>query len=189
MQTDYISYIRYWIEENFSDDKSRHIFGVCETAKSLARHYNADENKAEVAALFHDMFKDITDEELKDYAKNLGLEEKYQNNINLAHSKIAAAIMASDYNISDEDILNAVKYHTTGRVGMSLLEKIIFIADVIEPGRDYPGVEEVRELVYKDLAEACLTAMKNSVEYVRAKGNFIDEDTLEAIDWFKSAFD
>ena len=186
MQTDYISYIRYWIEENFSENKSRHIFGVCETAKSLARRYGADENKAEVAALFHDMFKDITDEELKDYAKNLGLEEKYQNNINLAHSKIASAIMASDYNISDKDILNAVKYHTTGRAGMSLLEKIIFIADVIEPGRDYPGVEEVRELVYKDLDAACLRAMKNSVEHVTKKGALLDEDTLRAIEDLKS---
>ena len=185
MQTDYISYIRYWIEENFSDDKSRHIFGVCETAKFLARHYNADENKAEISALFHDMFKDITDEELKDYAKNLGLEEKYQNNINLAHSKIASAIMANDYDILDEDILNAVKYHTTGRAGMSILEKILYIADVIEPGRDYPGVEEVRELVYKDLDKACLTAMKNSVEHVTRKGALLDEDTIQAIEWLK----
>jgi predicted HD superfamily hydrolase involved in NAD metabolism len=174
-----------YIEKNYSDSRKKHTFDVCETAKSLARFYDADVEKAKIASLFHDMFRDITFEELRNYAKNFNINEKYYDNINLAHSKIAAAIMERDYNISDEDILNAVKFHTTGRAGMSLLEKIIFLADLIEPGRDYPGVEKIRNLVYKDLDKACLVAMENTLDYVTKKGENFDEDTHNAMEYLK----
>jgi predicted HD superfamily hydrolase involved in NAD metabolism len=180
-----MDYILEYIEKKYSASRKRHTFDVCATAKSLARFYGADEEKAEIAALFHDMFKDITSEELRSYAKNLNIKEEYYDNINLAHSKIAAAIMESDYNISDEDILNAVKFHTTGRAGMSLLEKVIFLADLIEPGRDYPGVEKIRNLAYKDLNKACLAAMENTLDYVTKKGENFDEDTLNAMEYLK----
>ena len=176
--------VRYIIENGLYIPKS-HIEGVCETAKLLAKHYGADEKKAEFAALYHDRFKYLMPEELVNFVKRFDLDKKYENNIDLAHSKIAAEMMKCEHGVSDEDVINAVKYHTTGRAGMSLLEKILYIADVIEPGRDYPGVEKLRELAYKDLDSACLTAMENTVEYVRAKGNFVDEDTLQAIEWFR----
>ena len=116
--------------------------------------------------------------------KHLGLPKRYMDNPNLAHGKIAAIIMERDYGISDSDILNAVSFHTTGRPAMSLLEKIIYIADAIEPNRSYPGVEEVREAAFKDLDEACLLSLNRTIEYVREQGNFLDEDTLDARDYF-----
>ena len=93
----------------------------------------------------NDMYRGVSEDVLNYYIKHLDLDKKYLNNCNLAHSKIAAIIMKRDYGIEDEDIINAVSYHTTGRPGMSLLEKIIYIADAIEPNRNYPGVDALRE--------------------------------------------
>jgi len=102
-------------------------------AVKLAEKYGEDPSKAETAALFHDMYRGVSVDVLNYYVKHLGLDEKYINNANLAHGKIAAIIMERDYHITDPDIIHAVSFHTTGRAGMSKLEKIIYIADAIEP--------------------------------------------------------
>jgi len=177
LQTDYILET---IEKNYSEHRKKHTFAVCETAKTLARHYGVDEEKAKVAALFHDMFRDLPEQTLNAYVRDFNMDDRYYDNVNLAHGKIAAIIMERDHQIKDRDILNAVAYHTTGRPGMSLLEKIIYIADAIEPGRDYPGVEELRNLAYQNLDEACLLSMNNTIEYIKERGLFLDEDTIRA---------
>ena len=89
------------------------------------------------------------------------------------------------YGIVDEDILNAVSYHTTGRAGMSKLEKIIFLADAIEPGRNYPTVEEIRKLAYIDLNKACISSLERTVEYIKGIGEYLDPDTINAINDLK----
>ncbi|MGN0659821.1 MAG: bis(5'-nucleosyl)-tetraphosphatase (symmetrical) YqeK [Emergencia sp.] len=150
----------------------------------LAEKYGADVEKAETAALFHDMFRGVPEDALNYYVKHLDLDRKYMNNCNLAHGKIAAVIMKRDYGIEDEDILNAVSYHTTGRPGMSLLEKIIYIADAIEPARNYPGVASLREAAWRDLDEACLLSLTRTIDYVTGQGNYLDTDTLDARDYF-----
>ncbi len=137
---DSIEAIKEYIEKHLSEKRRVHTEGVRKTAVELARLYGADEKKAETAALFHDMYRGLSAEILNGYVKQLGLDDKYLNNCNLAHGKIAAVAMQEDFGIQDPDILNAVSYHTTGRPGMSKLEKIIYIADAIEPNRDYPGV-------------------------------------------------
>ena len=171
-----------YIEKNYSEKRKAHTFAVCETAKTLAKRYGADEGKAETAALFHDMFRGLPEKTLNYYVKHLNMDDKYYNNVNLAHGKIAAIVMERDYDIKDPDILNAVQYHTTGRSGMSLLEKVIYLADAAEPGRDYPGVKKLRELASEDLEEACLFSMNNTIEYVTERGLFLDEDTVLARD-------
>jgi len=176
-----------YIEKNYSEKRKKHTFGVCETAKTLARLYGADEDKAETAALFHDMFRGLPEKTLNYYVKHLNMDDKYYNNVNLAHGKIAAIIMERDYEITDQDILNAVKFHTTGRPGMSLLEKVIYIADATEPGRDYSGVMEIRKLACEDLDEACLFSMNNTIEYVRERRFFLDKDTILARDFLDEA--
>ena len=177
LQTDYILET---IEKNYSEHRKKHTFAVCETAQMLARHYGVDEEKAKIAALFHDMFRDMPEQTLNAYVRDFNMDDRYYDNVNLAHGKIAAIIMERDHQIEDRDILNAVCYHTTGRPGMSLLEKIIYIADAIEPGRDYPGVEELRNLAYQNLDEACLLSMNNTIEYIKERGLFLDEDTIRA---------
>jgi len=109
------------------------------------------------------------------------LEERYVNNANLAHGKVAAVIIQRDYGICDEDIINAVKYHTTGRAGMSKLEKVVYLADAIEINRNYPGVEELRAIAFDGLDEACLAALKQSRSYIKERGLFFDPDTEKAI--------
>lgn len=176
--------INSYIEKNFSEKRKIHTEGVRKTAIVLAEKYGADVDKAELAALFHDMYRGVSEDVLNYYIKHLNLDKKYLNNCNLVHSKIAAVIMKRDYHIEDEDIINAVSYHTTGRPGMSLLEKIIYIADAIEPNRNYPGVEALREAAKHDLNEACLLSLTRTIEYVQGQGNYLDQDTLLARDYF-----
>lgn len=177
---DSIKEIKEYIEKNFSDKRKLHTEGVRITATELARKYGADPAKAEIAALFHDMYRGVSENSLNYYVRNLGLDDRYLNNCNLAHGKIAAIVMERDFEISDKDIINAVAYHTTGRANMSLLEKIIYLADAIEPSRAYPGVDELRRLAEGDLDRACLLSLSNTINFVRASGKFLDEDTIRA---------
>lgn len=173
-----------YIERHSSEGRKEHIQGVVDTADVLAQRFGADRAKAKLAALCHDLFRGIKDEALNVYVNQLGLPKRYLNNGNLAHGKIAAAMMTREFGIDDEDVLNAVRYHTTGRAGMSLLEKVIFLADSIEPGRSYPGVDEIRKIAETDLDQACLMCLERTIDYINKKGFFLDSDTLDARDWF-----
>lgn len=177
---DCISKIETHIENNFSEKRKIHTYGVRDTALALAKQYGCDLHKTELAALLHDLYRGVPENVLNYHVKHLGLDNRYLNDPNLAHGKIAAVMIQRDFDIHDEDIINAVSFHTTGRPGMSLLEKIIYISDAIEPGRSYPGVEELRKLVKEDLDMACLASMKKTVEYVSSEGKFLDEDTIKA---------
>ena len=136
-----------------------HTYGVAKEAVALAKRYGGDEEKAEICGLFHDIKREKG---------------------NLEHGAYGAACMEEDYHIRDVDMLNAVRYHTTGRENMSLLEKIIYQADAIDPSRNYPGIEKLRKKAYEDLDEACLLAMERSIEYVRMQGLTLDENTIKA---------
>jgi len=160
--------IESYINQNLTEDRKRHTYAVAEIAIKLARHYGEDEKKAKIAALFHDMYR-----------------ERSMDNVNLSHGKIAADVMKKEYAIEDEDILNAVRYHTTGRAGMTKLEKIIYLADAIEPGRAYSGVDEIRELAFRSLDEACLLSLEKTIQYVACKGHDLDHDTILARDYLK----
>ena len=172
--------IEVYLKKNVSEKRRSHIYGVLETAGALARKYGADEKKAEIAALYHDMFRSTPVEVLNGHVKSLGLGCLYLDNANLSHGRIAAAVMEKEYGITDPDILNAVKYHTTGRAGMSRLEKILYLADAIEPGRQYPGVETARKLAGESLDKACFFSMERSIRYIRERGLFLHQDTIQA---------
>lgn len=172
--------IEAYIEKNLSEKRKKHTYGVAETAEHLAERYGADREKARTAALFHDMFRSASVDVLNMYVRQLGLDPVYLDNPNLAHGPVAAIIMERDYKIADPDIINAVRYHTTGRADMSLLEKILYLADAIEPQRAYPGVEEARRLAEESLDRACLFSMERSMTYIKERGLFLHEDTINA---------
>ncbi len=172
-----------YIENQMTEKRRNHTYAVAEEAKKLARRYGEDLERAELAALFHDLFRGVTEKALNGYVRQLGLPSSYLNNANLAHSKIAAYLMERDYKIEDRDMINAVSFHTTGRANMSRLEKIIYLADAIEPGRAYPGIEELRELAYEDLDRACLKSLEHSIDYVTCRGLYLDQDTVKARDY------
>ncbi|MEL7657830.1 MAG: bis(5'-nucleosyl)-tetraphosphatase (symmetrical) YqeK, partial [Bacillota bacterium] len=157
-------------------------YAVAEEAKKLSAQYGEDMEKAELAALFHDFFRGVSEKALNGYVRQLGLGSIYLNNCNLAHSKIAAVIMERDFHIKDQDILNAVSFHTTGRSNMSRLEKIIYLADAIEPNRNYPGIDEIRAMAYENLEKACLLSLEHSIDYVNCRGFYLDQDTVMAKD-------
>lgn len=172
------------IDNHCSEHRKAHTQGVVATADILARRFGSDREKTKLAALCHDLYRGIKDDALNIYVKQLGLPKKYMDNANLAHAKIAAAMITKDFGIHDEDVLNAVRYHTTGRAGMSTLEKVIFLADSIEPGRNYPGVDEIRGAAETDLDRACLMCLERTIDYINKKGYFLDPDTLDAREWF-----
>ena len=126
MNTDYID---KYIEEKYSEKRRKHTYGVRDTAMKLAVKYGADPEKARVCALYHDMFRRASDEMIDEYIEKYGLDPKYRGDPDLAHGKIAAIYMNKEMGIDDEDMLNAVSYHTTGRAGMSTLEKVITTAE------------------------------------------------------------
>ena len=175
--------IKESIETYLSEKRKCHTLAVASEALALARHYGVEPEKAELAALFHDMFREKPQEILDEYVRELGLDTSYLGNSNLAHGRIAGIIMKRDYGIKDQDIINAVSYHTTGRAGMSALEKIIYLADAIEPGRGYPGAEVLRELAYENLDQACINAMNRSIDFIKSRGLVLDWDTIRARDY------
>lgn len=177
--------IEVYIEKNLSEKRKRHTYGVVETAEKLACQYGSDRDRARTAALFHDMFRSTPTDVLNMYVRQLGLDAVYLDNPNLAHGPVASVIMKRDYHISDPALVYAVRYHTTGRAGMSLLEKVLYLADAIEPGREYPGVERARQLAEESLDKACLFSMERSITYIKQRGLFLHEDTINARNYLK----
>ena len=174
-----------YIELNLTQKRLRHTYSVASEAVKLAERYGCDTKKAELAAFCHDMFRSKPAGDLDMYVKELGLPQKLLENVNLSHGKVAAEMMKRRYHIDDKDMINAVAFHTTGRKGMSVLEKIIFLADAIEPGRNYPGVEEMRKTAYTDLDKACIMSLERTVQYVRDRGEYLDPDTEDALNDLK----
>lgn len=181
--------IKAYIESHLKEHRLRHTYSVVEEAKKLAGRYGGDMEKAELAALFHDMFRGRPETELDRLVKRFGLPKHLIGRPNLSHGKLAAIAMERDYNIDDADIVNAVSFHTTGRAGMSKLEKIIFLADAIEPLRQYPAVQEIRTLAYVDLDQACIRSLERTIAYIRERGEYLDPDTQNALNDLKEKVD
>jgi predicted HD superfamily hydrolase involved in NAD metabolism len=172
--------MRRYAREHLTSKRMQHTEGVRVTAIALARRYGADPQKAEQAALCHDLFRGRAQGELDRLVDAYDLPQRYRGSASLAHGKLAAAFLARDWGIEDRALLDAVSYHTTGRAGMSTLEKVVFLADAIEPGRAYPGVEKLRQLAQEDLDAGCLASLEGTIRELQKKGRDIDPDSLAA---------
>lgn len=157
-----------------------HSLGVVDTAGELASIYGADVKKARFAGLVHDIAKCYSCEAMNRLIRMYGVDLKYYNKPELAHSKVGASMLRKDFGVDDPDILMAVSSHTAGRYGMSMLEEIVYVADAIEVNRTYPEVAELRELAKKDLDTACLEIIDYSIELLGRRGISVDDDTYEA---------
>ena len=169
--------------EDHYDFWNEHIRYVYEEAVSLAEKYGADPDKALLAAKYHDICRKWDDERMNAFVTLTQLGDQYMNNINLSHSKAAAHVARVAFKITDEDILNAISFHTTGRAGMSLLEKILYLADYMEPTRDFPGVEALREITWIDLDRALLLAFNMCIEELIRENKSVCADSREARDY------
>ena len=165
-----------------------HTIGVMYTAGCMAMAHNCNIEKAMLAGLLHDCAKCMTHEERLELCELHAVEvtESELENKALLHAKAGAILAEIEYDIKDQEILDAITYHTTGKPDMSLLDKIIYIADYIEPGRDKaPNLELVRSLAYKDL-EACMAQiLHDSLEYLNSKSGHIDPTTAKAHEFYK----
>ena len=165
-----------------------HTQGVASEAYELAQLYGVDKSKAYLAGLLHDCAKDLSvEEKLKLYEElDLEVDDILLKQPDLMHSFLGAELAERDFNIKDEDILNAIRYHTTGRENMSTLEKIIYLADFFEPSRKYfDGIDEIKSLSYKDLDEAMIFALNNTISYNKKKNRFIHPLSEAALEFYK----
>lgn len=166
-----------------------HVLGTEQAAAALAKHYGAPEREARVAALLHDCTKRLNmEEQLKLCAKyGIVLDHLEQSAVKLLHAKTGAALAADLCGVSEE-VYSAIRWHTTGKANMSLLEKIIYLADFIEPTRDFPGVETLRRLAYENLDAAMLMGLEMTIRKMEETGSPIHDRTLEARDWLKGTY-
>ena len=175
--------IKNVLKDTLNSDRYDHTIRVVDEAKKLALLYGIDEEKAEIAALAHDCAKNMSYDELREICEkgNMIFTEDDLNSKPIWHAYAAAIIAKEEFNINDEEILNAIKYHTTGRKNMTALEKIIYLADYIEPGRTFEKVQEVRVLAYdKNIDEALIRAINNTIEFLISKRSIIHKSTIEA---------
>lgn len=174
--------IREKLIKNIGHYRYEHSIRVMEEAEKLAKRYGYNENKASIAGLLHDCGRLLDKFEIlkKAYDFDIIQKDNRVNNFPLIHAPLGAEIARREFNILDEDILNAIRYHTTGRPNMSLIDKIVYIADYIEPERNFNGLDEVRKLAYDDLDKAILKAMDNTIKYLINKGAYIHPDTINS---------
>ena len=161
-----------------------HVLGTEHEAAVLARRYGADVTSARIAALLHDCTKKLSMEEQLALCEQYGiaLDELERKNLKLLHAKTGAAIARDLFGVSDE-IYWAIYWHTTGKADMTKLEKVIYLADYIEPSRDFPGMEKLRRAVHADLEHGLLMALEDSIEEMRQRGNPVHPNTVEARDY------
>ncbi|MBO8172927.1 MAG: bis(5'-nucleosyl)-tetraphosphatase (symmetrical) YqeK [Bacillaceae bacterium] len=170
------------VKEQLTEPRYQHTLGVMETAVKLAERYGADTHKAELAAILHDYCKYWKQDKLEQIILETPHipDDLIDYGVELWHAPAGAEVVKRDLNVTDEEVLDAIRYHTSGRAGMTLLDKVIWMADYIEPGRDFPGVDEVRKLAESDLDQAMLRALDNTIMFLIQKGKKIYPRTLAA---------
>lgn len=183
-----ISKIKEDLKNTLSEYRYNHSLRVAEEAQKLARCYNIDEQKAYLAGLVHDIAKEYSEEENKQIVEkyNLSNELLQKENKKNLHADIGFIIAKEQYKLPDE-ICNAIKYHTFGDVNMSLLDIIIFVADKIEPGKNYYGIEEERKLAYVDIRKSMIMCIENKIKKLTREKKYINPRTIEVLNYFKNS--
>lgn len=170
------------LKQKLTEKRYNHSVNVARKAVYLAQKYGADIKKAEIAGLLHDITKQTDDDEQLELISeaNMKLSDLEFENKKLWHAVSGAAYLKTQLKIDDDDILNAVKFHTTGRAGMSLLEKVVFVADMISEDRMFEEAEKLREFADESIDKAVCFATILSIGRLTEKFSTIAPGTLEA---------
>lgn len=170
------------VSEKLSEDRFLHSVAVAETAEKLALQYGADAEKAFLAGILHDVGKQLSLEEMQELVYwPIQYPEEWISP-DLLHSQASAAIAEKEFGITDREILDAIRRHTVGGANLSLLEKILYLADYIAPGRMQPGVDKVRDLAERDLLDqALLAAYEGTLDYLTKNQIWIHPDSVEGM--------
>ncbi len=163
-----IDEMRCLLEASLPPKRYKHSVRVYETALQLAQTYGLPQEKIAVCALLHDCGREVASKDSAAKADELGItiDEIERNQPILLHAKLGVHYAQTKYGVKDKEILTGILQHTTGAAHMTVLAKVVFLADMIEPGRDFPGVEKLRELSYKNLDKAMLLAYSNTIRYL-----------------------
>ncbi|MBP7175949.1 MAG: bis(5'-nucleosyl)-tetraphosphatase (symmetrical) YqeK [Thermoclostridium sp.] len=164
-----------------SHKRFKHSIGVMDEAGRLAEHYQQDVKKAEIAGLLHDCAKYIEADEAISMLISYGEQPDEIQSISfqLLHGLLGYYVAREQYEVTDESILQAIYWHTTGKAGMTPLEKIIFIADYIEPNRAFSGLDEIRKIAYADLDLCVQLCADSTIRYELSKGRLLHPLTIE----------
>lgn len=186
---DKILKLQHTLKKELDEDRYQHTLGVMYTSASMAMRYGADVTQALLAGLLHDCAKCIPGD------KKIHLCEKYgfpvsdveYENPGLLHARLGAYLAEKKYHIHDQEIIHAISSHTTGRPGMSLLEKIVYIADYIEPGRrELPNMKEVRPLAFTNIDQCLYRILEDSLVYLNSRNISVDPMTQKTYDYYKN---
>lgn len=184
-----LTHLRQEMEKELSPKRYTHTLGVAYTAACLAMAHGADMDSAMTAGMLHDCAKPLDKEELIRLCEKNDLEiseVERQNPSALLHAKAGAYLAKARYHVTDPDILNAIRFHTTGRPQMSKLEKILYIADYIEPGRkQVADLALIRQTAYRDLDDTMAKILHNTLAYLRTTEGKIDAMTEETYQYYK----
>ena len=182
-----LSKIRKAMEKAQDGKRYEHTLGVAYTAATLAMQHGADINHSLIAGYLHDCAKQLSDEKKLHFCEkhNISITDAEALNPSLLHAKVGSFIAMETYKVDDGDVINAILNHTTGRPEMSVLEKIIFIADYIEPGRkSAPNLAEIRKMAFKDLDKTMLMILGDTLAYLKTTGTAIDQKTQITYDYY-----
>lgn len=183
--------LRKSLEKELKPDRFDHTLGVAYTAANMAFIHGEDVEKALIAGFLHDCAKCMSHEDqIKICEKNkIEISEVEKRNHSLLHAKVGMFLARTRYDVYDTDILNAIRWHTTGREDMSLLEKIIYIADFIEPNRKpLEDMNTIRQEAYTDIDRCLAHILHNSVIYLKTIGKEIDDATMIAYEYYKDKY-
>lgn len=188
MKTTDIFKLRRSLEKNLDAKRFEHTLGVAYTAAALAMCHNGDVKRAQIAGLLHDCAKCMNDRKKIRICKNhnIAITRMEQKSPFLLHAKVGGYLAIHQYHITDEDIICAIQNHTTGRPAMSLLEKIIYVADYMEPGRKQtPYLDVIRREAFLDLDKALLMILEHVLAHLGSSGNDIDPMTGKTYEFYK----
>ncbi|MEE8885628.1 MAG: bis(5'-nucleosyl)-tetraphosphatase (symmetrical) YqeK [Eubacteriales bacterium] len=175
------------LKHDLTDNRYRHTMGVTYTACAMAMVYGADLHQARLAGLLHDCAKCIPNSEKIEICrkKKVPVTDFELEHPVLLHAKLGAYMAKKEYGVEDQEVLDAITWHTTGKPDMTLLEKIVFIADYIEPNRDkQPHLAEVRKEAFTDIDECMYMILNDTVEYLEGNPKTMDKTTLSACSYY-----
>ena len=166
--------------EKYLPFRAKHIFSTRELSVQIAEKYNVDTNKASIAALCHDLGKRYKDDEMRKIILENDNKE-YPNYITgaLLHARVSSIITEKEFSIKDREILDAIESHTVGHGNMTMLEKIIYASDYLEPTRNIPAADKIREKIFTDFDNAFLEVVLESINFVLSKKQYLSDKTIE----------
>lgn len=181
-----ISEKKKYLKENLSQKRYTHSLNVAEECRKLAVKYGEDPDKAYFAGLLHDICKELPDDEQKRIVleSNFSVCREELETRSLWHAIAGAYFIKTHFGVEDIDIINAVRFHTVGRAGMTRLEEIVYIGDLISSDRDYKDVDRMRKISYTDINSAMLEAFSYSIKSVVKKGGLIPICTAEGYNFY-----